>query len=101
MRLLFDDGSVPADQAWNRLSLALSRGNDPEIYQERKNMGQLLCDQVLKAVDYDLKDTIFSYIPNTAETAWIGLMKGIEDHLRDYRRQAILDFFTAWRSPEP
>jgi amidophosphoribosyltransferase len=66
-----------------------SRGNDPEIYNERKNMGRLLCDQILKAVDYDLKNTIFSYIPNTAETAWLGLMKGIEDHLRDYRRQAI------------
>jgi len=66
-----------------------SRGNDPEIYNERKNMGRLLCDQILKAVDYDLKNTIFSYIPNTAETAWLGLMKGIEDHLRDYRREAI------------
>lgn len=68
-----------------------SRGNDPEIYNERKNMGRLLCDQILKAVDYDLKNTVFSYIPNTAETAWLGLMKGIEDHLRDYRRQAIQD----------
>ncbi|KAA5547418.1 amidophosphoribosyltransferase [Adhaeribacter rhizoryzae] len=66
-----------------------SRGNDPEIYNERKNMGRLLCDQILKAVDYDLKNTIFSYIPNTAETAWLGLMKGIEDHLREYRREAI------------
>jgi amidophosphoribosyltransferase len=66
-----------------------SRGNDPEIYQERKRMGQLLCDQVLRAVDYDLKNTIFSYIPNTAETAWLGLMEGIEDHLRSYRREAI------------
>jgi len=66
-----------------------SRGNDPEIYQERKNMGKLLCEQVLEAVDYDLKNTIFSYIPNTAETAWIGMMAGIEDHLRNYRRQAI------------
>jgi amidophosphoribosyltransferase len=66
-----------------------SRGNDPEIYTERKNMGKLLCEQVLKAVDYNLKDTVFSYIPNTAETAWIGMMKGLEDFLRDYRRQAI------------
>jgi amidophosphoribosyltransferase len=65
-----------------------SRGNDPEIYTERKNMGKLLVDQVLEAVDYNLKDTVFSYIPNTAETAWIGMMKGLEDYLRDYRRQA-------------
>ena len=66
-----------------------SRGNDPEIYTERKNMGKLLVEQVLQAVDYNLKDTVFSYIPNTAETAWIGMMKGLEDYLRDYRRQAI------------
>lgn len=66
-----------------------SRGNDPEIYTERKNMGKLLCKQVLEAVDYNLKDTVFSYIPNTAETAWIGMMKGLEDYLRQYRRQAI------------
>ena len=66
-----------------------SRGNDPEIYTERKNMGKLLVEQVLQAVDYNLKDTVFSYIPNTAETAWIGMMKGLEDYLRDYRRKAI------------
>ncbi|MGV3505554.1 MAG: amidophosphoribosyltransferase [Adhaeribacter sp.] len=70
-----------------------SRGNDPEIYTERKNMGKLLVEQVLRAVDYNLKDTVFSYIPNTAETAWIGMMKGVEDHLRNYRRQAILKGF--------
>jgi amidophosphoribosyltransferase len=67
-----------------------SRGNDPEIYQERKRMGQLLCPQVLEAIDYDLKNTVFSYIPNTAETAWLGMMQGIEDHLREYRKEAIL-----------
>ncbi|MDQ4139855.1 MAG: amidophosphoribosyltransferase [Bacteroidota bacterium] len=67
-----------------------SRGNDPEIYQERKQMGRLLCDQVLEAIDYDLKNTVFSYIPNTAETAWLGMMQGIEDYLRNYRKEAIL-----------
>jgi len=67
-----------------------SRGNDPEIYQERKRMGQLLVPQVLEAIDYDLKNTVFSYIPNTAETAWLGMMQGIEDYLRDYRKEAIL-----------
>ncbi|WP_299988421.1 amidophosphoribosyltransferase [uncultured Pontibacter sp.] len=68
-----------------------SRGNDPEIYEERKNMGRRLCPQILEAIDYDLKNTVFSYIPNTAETSWLGMMKGIEDHLRAYRKQAILN----------
>ncbi len=68
-----------------------SRGNDPEIYNERKNMGRLLCPQILEAIDYDLKDTVFSYIPNTAETSWLGMMKGIEQHLREYRKKALLN----------
>ncbi|MEJ8803487.1 amidophosphoribosyltransferase [Pontibacter sp. H249] len=68
-----------------------SRGNDPEIYNERLNMGRLLCKQILEAVDYNLKDTVFSYIPNTAETSWLGMMKGIEDYLRTYRKKAILN----------
>jgi amidophosphoribosyltransferase len=68
-----------------------SRGNDPEIYEERKNMGRRLCPQILEAIDYDLKNTVFSYIPNTAESSWLGMMKGIEDHLRSYRRKAILN----------
>lgn len=68
-----------------------SRGNDPEIYNERKNMGKLLCAQILEAVDYDLKNTVFSYIPNTAETSWLGMMKGIEDYLRSYRKKTILN----------
>lgn len=67
-----------------------SRGNDPEIYQERKQMGHLLVPQVLEAIDYDLKNTVFSYIPNTAETAWLGMMQGIDDYLHDYRKKAIL-----------
>jgi amidophosphoribosyltransferase len=68
-----------------------SRGNDPEIYEERKNMGRRLCPQILEAIDFDLKNTVFSYIPNTAETSWLGMMKGIEDYLRGYRRKAILN----------
>jgi amidophosphoribosyltransferase len=68
-----------------------SRGNDPEIYMERKNMGKLLCSQILEAIDYDLKNTVFSYIPNTAETSWLGMMKGIEDYLRSYRKKTILN----------
>ena len=66
-----------------------SRGNDPEIYRERKKLGETLTKQVLEAVDYDLENTVFSYIPNTAETSFLGLMAGIEDHLADIRVSTI------------
>lgn len=66
-----------------------SRGSDPEIYNERKNLGRLLCPQVLKAIDYDLENTVFSYIPNTAETAFLGMMNGLEEHLIHERVKAI------------
>ncbi len=62
-----------------------SRGNDPEIYTERKNMGRLLCKQILEAIDYDLPNTVFSYIPNTAETSFLGMIKGMEQYLREHR----------------
>ena len=51
-----------------------SRGNDKEIYQERKELGKLLADKVLAAANYDFKHTVFSFIPNTAETAYIGMV---------------------------
>jgi amidophosphoribosyltransferase len=62
-----------------------SRGNDPEIYTERKNMGRLLCKQILEAINYDLANTVFSYIPNTAETSFLGMVKGMEQYLREHR----------------
>jgi amidophosphoribosyltransferase len=58
-----------------------SRGTDKAIYRERKKLGELLTHAVLKAVDFDLVNTVFSYIPNTAESAFYGLLKGIEDYL--------------------
>lgn len=67
-----------------------SRGNDKEIYEERKNLGSLLTDKVLKAVHYDFNNTIFSFIPNTAETAFYGLVKGIEEHLTQHKAEEIL-----------
>jgi len=66
-----------------------SRGSDKEIYEERKNLGRLLVPSVLKAIDYDLKNTVFSFIPNTAEVAFYGLIKGIEDHLKNYKLERI------------
>ena len=56
-----------------------SRGSDKDIYQERKALGHLLAPTILKAVDYDMKNTVFSYIPNTSETAFYGMMLGVRD----------------------
>ena len=67
-----------------------SRGTDKEIYRERKKLGELLTHPVLKAVDYDLDHTVFSYIPNTAESAFYGLIKGVEDYLNQVKIEHIL-----------
>ncbi|MCS7004488.1 MAG: amidophosphoribosyltransferase [Cytophagales bacterium] len=66
-----------------------SRGTDPEIYNERKKLGALLVPQILEAIDYDLENTVFSYIPNTAETAFLGMMDAIEKYLVKERKKAI------------
>jgi amidophosphoribosyltransferase len=68
-----------------------SRGSDPDIYHERKKLGQLLIPQILAEVHHDLKNTVFSYIPNTAETAFLGMIDGLEDHLAKERKKAIMD----------
>ncbi len=66
-----------------------SRGSDIDIYKERKELGRLLCQQTLQAVDYDLRNTVFSYIPNTAEVAFYGMFHGMEDYLRDVQKRKI------------
>ncbi len=66
-----------------------SRGSDAEIYQERQELGRLLADRVLKTIDYDLRNTIFSFIPNTAEIAFYGLIKGLESYLNEIKIQRI------------
>ncbi len=68
-----------------------SRGNDPQIYRERKAMGAALVPQVVKAIDGAFDKTIFSFIPNTAETAYYGLMDGLRLHRRREVRTSILD----------
>ncbi|MFP4089075.1 MAG: amidophosphoribosyltransferase [Cyclobacteriaceae bacterium] len=68
-----------------------SRGSDPDIYHERKKLGQLLIPQILKSIDYDLQNTVFSYIPNSAETSFLGILQGLEDHLSNERIMAIRD----------
>ncbi len=67
-----------------------SRGNDYDIYKERKNLGKLVVNQVLKAVNYDLDNSVFSFIPNTAETSFYGMIKGLEDYLNDEKFKAII-----------
>ncbi|MFD2034713.1 amidophosphoribosyltransferase [Belliella marina] len=68
-----------------------SRGTDPGIYRERKQLGKALIPQILKAIDFDLKNTVFSYIPNTAETAFLGMIEGLEDYLSAKRKEVLLE----------
>lgn len=68
-----------------------SRGSDKDIYRERKRLGELLVPQIVDAIDCELSDTVFSYIPNTAETAYIGMEAGMEDYLCDWKVKQIRD----------
>lgn len=67
-----------------------SRGSDKDIYNERKELGRSLLPQILKEVDYDLDHTVFSYIPNTAEVAYYGMLEGANEHLNQVKGQEIL-----------
>ncbi|HAP68242.1 MAG TPA: amidophosphoribosyltransferase [Flavobacteriales bacterium] len=68
-----------------------SRGSDKDIYQERKELGRLVVEPVLKELDYDTKNTVFSFIPNTAETSFYGMVKGVEDYINTVKIGKILD----------
>lgn len=67
-----------------------SRGTDSQINKERKKLGELLVKDVLKTINYDLENTVFSFIPNTAELAFYGILKGIEDYLNSNKKDIIL-----------
>ncbi len=67
-----------------------SRGNDREIYQERKKLGHQLARIALEAVNFDVKNTVFSYIPNTAEAAYYGLMEGLDAEMNQWKQEQIL-----------
>ena len=67
-----------------------SRGSDAEIYQERKDLGKLIMPDVLKAIDHDTINTVFSYIPNTAETSFYGMVEAAQDELNKQKNEAIL-----------
>ena len=67
-----------------------SRSNDAFIYEERKNLGHFVVPQVLEAVNHDLDNSVFSFIPNTAETSFYGMIKGLEDYLNQQKLQQVL-----------
>ena len=67
-----------------------SRGNDADIYRERKALGKELVPALLRAIDFDLEHTVISYVPNTAETAYYGLLEGLESYLAEWKEQEIL-----------
>jgi hypothetical protein len=67
-----------------------SRGNDREIYRERKKLGELLAKPALEAVNFDLKHTVFGFIPNTAEAASYGLTEGLDKELNKWKQEQLL-----------
>lgn len=68
-----------------------SRGSDAEIYQERKDLGRLVMPKVLKAIQNDTQNTVFSFIPNTAETSFYGMMEAAQDELNKQKNESILN----------
>ena len=67
-----------------------SRGSDFEIYNERKELGRNIVPQIIEAIDRDLENAVFSFIPNTAEVSFYGMIKGLEDHLNEEKIQQII-----------
>ncbi len=68
-----------------------SRGSDVDIYRERKKLGETLVHPILKAVDYDIRHTVFSFIPNTAEVAYFGMQEGLNNYLNKLKKEWIAD----------
>lgn len=68
-----------------------SRGGDRDIYQERKKLGKFLVPKILESIKNDVENTVFSFIPNTAETAFYGMMEGINDYLNNIKKKKILE----------
>jgi len=93
------DGTTSVESIMNQLPkkacsferIYFSRGSDAEIYEERKNLGKLIFPMVLKNIDNDIKNTVFSYIPNTAETSFFGMSEAAEDYLNKHKLKVLLD----------
>lgn len=82
--------NIPPRAACSFERIYFSRGNDREIYQERKQLGAQLAIPALKSVDFDINHTVFSYIPNTAEAAFYGLAEGLERAVNDWKQSELL-----------
>ena len=67
-----------------------SRGNDSDIYQERKYLGKFIMPAILKEINFDIKNTVFSYIPNTAETSFFGMIESVEEFLNSKKTNEII-----------
>lgn len=97
------DGTVSEQQVREPLEkkacsferIYFSRGSDKDIYQERMMLGNLVCDSALKEVDFDLENSVFSFIPNTAETAFYGMIKRAEEHLNEIKKRKIIELGNA------
>jgi amidophosphoribosyltransferase len=93
------DGRVSMDQITEPLEnkacsferIYFSRGNDADIYTERKELGRLICPKIMESIGDDLKNSVFSFIPNTAETSFYGMVKGLELLYKDKQAQMVLD----------
>ena len=98
--IVHEDGSIELEQlvpakerkACSFERIYFSRGSDEKIYRERNKLGYQLSEPVLKAIEHDLRNTIFSFIPNTAETAFYGMLKGMEDYLNRIKVERILSW---------
>ena len=98
--IVAEDGTIELEQlvpakerkACSFERIYFSRGSDEKIYRERNKLGYQLSEPVLKAIDNDLRNTIFSFIPNTAETAFYGMLKGMEDYLNRIKVERILSW---------
>ncbi|MGJ8665261.1 MAG: amidophosphoribosyltransferase [Patiriisocius sp.] len=92
------DGSVSKSEILKPLErkscsferIYFSRGSDAEIYQERKELGRLIMPKVLEAINYDTENTVFSFIPNTAETSFYGMLDAAQNELNKQKNEAIL-----------
>ncbi len=93
------DGDISVKQVMDQLPnqacsferIYFSRGSDADIYEERKNLGKLIFPKVLEYIDHDMNNTVFSYIPNTAETSFFGISEAAEDYLNRHKLDVILN----------
>lgn len=86
---LINEPMEPAKCSFERIYF--SRGSDKDIYTERKQLGKNVVPQIMECIDNDLDNSVFSFIPNTAEVSFYGMIKGLEDHLNEEKIKAITD----------